>query len=113
MNDWSAPSQVTGLVDALRQRDHDPKYVSAPILDVYGRISVNPETGETEKVDRQIEDNLNEVRRRHARLGEVLRDDGRSAWNPRAKRPGWEQLVCRMEWSRGPPPALWPGTPTA
>lgn len=91
------PPQVRGLIDDLRRRDLDPEFGSSPVLDVYGRISVNPETGETEKVDRQIEDTLGEVRRRRARLGEVLRDDGRSAWSLRAKRPGWEQLVARME----------------
>jgi DNA invertase Pin-like site-specific DNA recombinase len=27
----------------------------------------------------------------------VLRDDGRSAWSVRAKRPGWIELVSRLE----------------
>ena len=89
--------QVSALVERLRARDADPEYASAPVLDVYGRISVNPETGETEKVDRQIMDTLAEVSRRRARLGAVLRDDGRSAWSIKAKRPGWEELVTRME----------------
>ena len=30
----------------LRSRDSDPAYATAPVLDVYGRISRNPETGE-------------------------------------------------------------------
>lgn len=69
------PPQVTDLIDTLRARD-DPAYADAPVLDVYGRISINPETGETDKVDRQIEDTLREVLRRNARLGEVLREAG-------------------------------------
>src|SRR4051794_29033897 len=90
-------AEVAALVDLLRARDTDPAYKDAPILDVYGRISNNPETGETEKVDRQLEDTLKEVLRRHARLGAVLRDDGRSAWSLTAKRPDWDELVQRLE----------------
>lgn len=32
-----------------------------------------------------------------ARVGEVHIDSGRSAWNPRVKRPAWERLMCRLE----------------
>ncbi|MGH3365676.1 MAG: recombinase family protein [Nocardioidaceae bacterium] len=85
------------LANTLRGRDVDPAYRDAPVLDVYGRISKNPETGETEKVDRQLIDTLREVERRHARLGEVLRDDGESAWSPKAKRPGWQRLLTRLD----------------
>ena len=53
---------------------------------MYGRISVNPETGETEKVDRQIMETFAEVSRRRARLGAVLRDDGCSAWSSKPTR---------------------------
>ncbi|MDQ1294431.1 MAG: site-specific recombinase [Actinomycetota bacterium] len=91
------PPQVNDLVDTLRARDDDPAFGDAPVLDVYGRISINPETGETEKVDRQIEDTLKEVLRRRACLGEILRDDGKSAWKAGAKRPGWERLLTRLE----------------
>lgn len=31
------------------------------------------------------------------RLGLVLSDPGRSAWNPRVRRPGWEELMSRLE----------------
>ena len=54
---------VRALITELRVRDADPGFVDAPVLDVYGRISGNPETGETEKVDRQIEDTLASVKR--------------------------------------------------
>src|SRR5664280_2912563 len=90
-----APQQQTwlDLAAALRARDAEPAYATAPVLDVYGRISKDPETGETEKVDRQLVDTLVEVGRRHARLGQVLRDDGKSAWSPQARRPGWETVT--------------------
>jgi site-specific DNA recombinase len=84
------------LVAELRERDTDPEYADAPVLDVYGRISKNPETGETEKVDRQLEDCLRDLMRRKARLGKVLRDDGLSAWKLTAKRPDWDELVGRL-----------------
>ena len=48
-------------------------------------------------MDRQLLDCLRDVQRRHARLGEVLRDDGISAWRIKAKRPGWDTLVARLE----------------
>jgi|NGEPerStandDraft_6_1074524.scaffolds.fasta_scaffold52613_2 site-specific DNA recombinase len=97
MTTLAARSTWADLAADLRARDHDPAYVAAPVLDVYGRISKDPETGETEKVDRQLVDTLVEVGRRHARLGQVLRDDGKSAWSPQARRPGWEALVARLE----------------
>jgi DNA invertase Pin-like site-specific DNA recombinase len=93
-----APSVTSAdLIAVLRARDFDPAYADAPVLDVYGRISKDPETGETEKVDRQLLDCLRNVQRRHARLGEVLRDDGVSAWRRNAKRAGWDTLVARLE----------------
>jgi site-specific DNA recombinase len=91
------PPHVVALVDKLRARDADPGYADKPVLDVYGRISKNPETGDFEKVDRQLEDCLNELLRRKARLGLVLRDDGISAWRKNAKRPDWLRLVARLE----------------
>lgn len=90
-------AEVAALVDLLRARETDSAFKDAPVLDVYGRISNNPETGETEKVDRQLEDTLKEVLRRKARLGAVLRDDGRSAWSLTAKRPDWDELLLRLE----------------
>ena len=101
------PPQVNALIDTLHARDDDPSFADAPVLDVYGRISINPETGETEKVDRQIEDTLREVLRRRARLGEVLRDDGKSAWKAGAKRPGWERLLTRLETRRAAGVVAW------
>jgi len=55
--------QVRALVEQLRARDAHPDYANTPILDAYGRISVNPGTGETETVDRRIMDTLADVSR--------------------------------------------------
>ena len=89
------PAHVLALVDQLPARDADPEYTAATVLDVYGRISRNPETGETEKVDRQLEDCLRDLLPRRARLGKVLRDEGVSARKRTAKRPSW------TSWSGG------------
>src|SRR5258708_36093311 len=34
---------------------------------------------------------------RELAAGEVHVDDGRSAWNPRVHRPGWDALMARLE----------------
>ncbi len=83
----------------LRERDHDPVFASADVLDASARISRNPdnEDDETEKTDRQLLDCLREVERRGARLGRVLRDDNKSAWQRNRKRPGWDELVDRLK----------------
>jgi site-specific DNA recombinase len=80
----------------LRERDHDPTYADAPVLDVYARISYSP-NGELEKTDRQLYDCLSSIWSRHVRLGEPLRDDNKSAWRLDAKRDGWDTLVQRLE----------------
>ena len=45
----------------------------------------------------QVEDCERRVKERGARVGEVHIDSGRSAWNPRVKRPAWEGLMARLE----------------
>jgi len=85
------------IEQSLRQRDADPAYADAPVLDAYARISKSPE-GDLEKTDRQLVDILNNIARRPARLGAVLRDDNLSAWRRTPKgRPGWNVLVRRLE----------------
>lgn len=81
----------------LEQRNSDPTYADAPVLDAYARISFNPATGETEKTDRQLADVLANMVSRHCRLGEVLRDDSKSAWQIHVRRPGWDRLLERAE----------------
>lgn len=84
-------------VAKLASRDDDPQYADALVLDAYARISKSPETGDLEKTDRQLADILDNIERRHARLGQVLRDDNKSAWRVNAKRPDFEVLTKRLE----------------
>lgn len=101
------PNSPLALETELRAREYDPAFLDAPVLDVYGRISKNPDTGELEKVDRQLVDCLRDLGRRHARLGMVLRDDGVSAWRLTAKRTGWTTLVARLEDGRAAGVICW------
>lgn len=82
--------------ERLRARDDDQAYADAPVLDAYARISKNPNTGEMEKTDRQLLDILTNIEKRHARLGEILRDDNVSAWKLKGKRPAWKRLLARQ-----------------
>jgi len=90
------PKPVRDLVAALRERDADPAYEAAPVLDAYARISISVD-GETEKTDRQLLDVLRAISARGARLGEVHRDDNMSAWKRSGTRPGWRALMARFE----------------
>ena len=89
------PKPVRDLIAALRERDADPAYTDAPVLDAYARISISID-GETEKTDRQLLDVLRSIAARRARLGEVHRDDNMSAWKPKGKRPGWRAMMARF-----------------
>jgi site-specific DNA recombinase len=66
------------------------------VLDSYGRLSRVPETGELEKIETQWADNRKVIDRIGATLGEELKD-GLSAWKRGVRRPGWEQLLTRVE----------------
>jgi DNA invertase Pin-like site-specific DNA recombinase len=83
------------MASRLRERDHDPAYANAPVLDAYARISKSPD-GDLEKTDRQLTDVLAAILGRRARLGEVLSDANLSAWKLTGKRPGWRRLVERL-----------------
>ena len=49
-------------------------------------------------IDRgQVEDCEARIEERGAQVGEVPIDSGRSAWNPRMKRPDWERLMSGLE----------------
>lgn len=67
-----------------------------PVLDLYARVS-----RDTDARKRSVEGQIDADRRRAealgAEIGEVFRDDGRSAWNPRVKRPDWDRLMERLE----------------
>ncbi|MBV9160642.1 MAG: recombinase family protein [Pseudonocardiales bacterium] len=45
----------------------------------------------------QVEDCEARIEERGVQVGEVHIDSGRSAWNPRVKRPDWERLMSRLE----------------
>lgn len=67
-----------------------------PVVDVYARLSFAP-GGETIKVDDQVDWCTEAVELRGGTVGEVFRDNSKSAWNPRVVRPQWEQLMRRLE----------------
>jgi site-specific DNA recombinase len=88
--------EIRNLVGALRERDANPDCDEWPRLDAYVRISINRETGATEKTDRQVRDVLRVMTERKCRLGQLLRDDNLSAWQKNATRPGWDAAVSRV-----------------
>lgn len=89
--------RIVELIALLRERDTDPAFASARVLDAYSRISKNEETGETEKTDRQLRDILEYMLRDGYRLGRILRDDNFSAWKLNGKRPDWTVLLERLK----------------
>jgi DNA invertase Pin-like site-specific DNA recombinase len=69
---------------------------SAPVLDIYGRVSRLADK-RIRSVEGQLLDCRTRVEEYGATVGEVLADPGRSAWNPRVKRPDWDALMERLE----------------
>jgi site-specific DNA recombinase len=66
------------------------------LLDVYARVSrVGDERQRS--TQGQVEDCTARIAERGAELGEIHIDKGRSAWNPRVRRPGWDRLMARLE----------------
>jgi DNA invertase Pin-like site-specific DNA recombinase len=66
------------------------------VLDSYGRLSKNPNTGEFEKIETQWADNREVIDRLGGVLGVEL-EDGLSAWRKGVRRPGWEKLLERVQ----------------
>ncbi len=66
------------------------------ILDVYARVSRLGDDRQR-STDGQVADAGARVAERGAQVGEVHVDSGRSAWNPRVRRPGWARLMERLE----------------
>lgn len=66
------------------------------ILDVYARVS---RAGDKRQrpIEGQVEDCTARLDDLNAVLGEVHKERGRSAWNPRVKRPVWDGLMARLE----------------
>lgn len=90
-------SEIGELIAQLRERDNDPAYADAPVLDAYARISRIQDTGDEVKTDRQLVDILREILRRGARLGEIFEDPKRSAWKKNGKRPAFVEVMERMK----------------
>lgn len=65
-------------------------------LDVYARVSRLGDDRQR-STDGQVTDASGRVWQRGAQIGEVHVDGGRSAWNPRVRRPGWDRLMERLE----------------
>jgi DNA invertase Pin-like site-specific DNA recombinase len=65
-------------------------------IDIYARVS-----RKGDKRQRSIEGQVGECKARLAELGlpagETHRDEGRSAWSPCVRRPGWETQMARLE----------------
>lgn len=66
------------------------------ILDIYGRVS---RVGDKRmrSIEGQLVDGRARVEEYGAEIGEELADPGRSAWNPKVKRPDWDRLMSRLE----------------
>jgi len=65
-------------------------------LDIYARVSRLGDDRQRSEAG-QVEDCEARAVERGARPGEVHVDSGRSAWNPRVRRPAWERLMSRLE----------------
>ena len=65
-------------------------------LDIYARVSRLGDDRQR-STEGQVEDCQARIVERGAQVGEVHIDSGRSAWNPRVRRPDWERLMSRLE----------------
>jgi site-specific DNA recombinase len=68
---------------------------NSDLLDVYGRVSALGDARQRSTTG-QAADCIARIHDRGARVGEVHIDEGRSAWNPKVKRPAWERLMERL-----------------
>jgi DNA invertase Pin-like site-specific DNA recombinase len=66
------------------------------ILDLYARVS-RPSDDRQRPITGQVQDCTARLDDLNAVLGVVHTDLGKSAWNPRVSRPGWDQLMERLE----------------
>lgn len=67
-----------------------------PVLDLYARVSRDTDPRKR-STDGQVAANRRRAEQLGAQVGEILRDEGRSAWNPNVKRPAWDALMDRLE----------------
>jgi site-specific DNA recombinase len=66
------------------------------VLDVYARVSRLGDDRQR-STEGQVKDATARILDRGAEVGEVHIDSGRSAWNPRVRRPGWDRMMERLE----------------
>jgi site-specific DNA recombinase len=89
-----------GVKVALRTRTE-----AAMTIDIYARVSRKGDneqrsTGSQAAACKQV------LRDKNLTPGETFTDDGKSAWNPRVKRPAWEQLMSRLHTIQRSKPAV-------
>ena len=65
-------------------------------IDIYARVSRLVDDRQR-SVQGQVEDCTVRVLDLGREIGQVHIDSGRSAWNPKVKRPGWDRLMRRLE----------------
>jgi site-specific DNA recombinase len=65
-------------------------------IDIYARVSTKGDK-EQRSTDGQIGACRAVLAERGLAAGEVFKDDGRSAWNPRVVREEWDRLMARLE----------------
>jgi site-specific DNA recombinase len=69
---------------------------TATALDIYARVSRLGDDRQR-STEGQVTDCTGRVVDMGRQIGEVHVDSGRSAWNPRVRRPGWDRLMARLE----------------
>jgi DNA invertase Pin-like site-specific DNA recombinase len=79
---------------------------TGPVYDSYARLSKNPTTGEYEKIEIQLSDNRLVIERLGGVLGREL-EDGLSAWKRNVRRPGWEELLERVQSGKSSGIVVW------
>jgi DNA invertase Pin-like site-specific DNA recombinase len=65
-------------------------------VDLYARLS-RAVNGDWINVDEQEEMGRADLERRGIPVGEVFKDNSKSAWNPKVERPDWDVLMHRLE----------------
>jgi site-specific DNA recombinase len=93
------PVTDSPAVSALRARAAEYNLtlpVDAPVVDLYARLSRNPD-GDLETIETQLEDALQTAMRNAWGVAEFHIDNSLSAWNPQVRRPGWEALLVRLQ----------------
>ena len=69
---------------------------TAKPVDIYAKRSAKGDRTQR-SVSGQVQECKAVLAGRGLPLGQVHLDDGRSAWNPKVERPGWDTLMGRLE----------------